>query len=308
MKSKTLKELRAHAKARGLKGYSKWTKDELVRRLEEPKAAHTVEAIAPLRARAPAKKPEAREMKRSAPAFPAAAPPTTSASKAASPQAAAAHAPTQPPAPSGSANEEERVEGAKYALRPNGKHAPQPPVDLGEDIDRLPALTDPALCLLSQKPGVLYAYWLLPPGESNRRSDYMLRLCRSVAEALQVYDEIAVSMERGGWYFQVPQDVGGQEVFVELGYYQDGKFVAAQGQSTARLPSLYASTRTDHRWWISEEDFARMYAAGGGVIAGTRRYGWSGSIGSPAAAPGAPSSAQNPPEKRMAWPGGVSSR
>lgn len=206
-----------------------------------------------------------------------------------------------------SINEEERVEGAKYALRPNGTPAPQPPVDLGEDIDRLPALTEPALCLLSQKPGVLYAYWLLPPGESDR-SDYKLRLCRSTAEALQVYEEIPVPVERGGWYFQVPENVGGLEVFVQLGYYQDGKFIAAQWQSTARLPSLYASTRTDHRWWISDEDFARMYAAGGGVVAGARRYGWSGSTSSPAAAPGAPSSPQSQTEKRMTWPGNVSSQ
>jgi hypothetical protein len=334
MTSKTLKELRADAKARGLKGYSKWTKDELVRRLEEPRAAHTLAAIEPLRARASAK-PEVRQTTRAAPSFPTASVSAASASRTTErsppppPQVASSSkrfesrstakaravrspAPTQAAPPqrveARSVNEEERVEGAKYALRPNGTPAPQPPIDLGEDIDRLPALTEPALCLLTQKPGVLYAYWLLPPGETNRRDDYKLRLCRSAAEALQVYEEIPVQFERGGWYFHVPQEVGGHEVLVQLGYYQDGKFIAAQWQSTARLPSLYASTRTDHRWWISDEDFARMYLASGGVAAGVRGYGWSGSISSPAAAPGAPSSPQSQTEKRMAWPGNVSSR
>lgn len=306
----TLKELRAHAKARGLKGYSKLAKEELLRLLGEAKTPDASTRVSePARVIPTPKKSTDTPMARAAPSFPAPTVAELSVREHAAEQPIPSPATLAPTAEPRSASTEEWVEDAKYALRPNGKHAPLPGPDLGEDIDRLPALAEPTVCLLSQKPGVLHAYWLLPAGDApERRKDYKLRLTRSGLETLHVYEEVPVQAERGSWYFHVPENVGGHEMAVQLGYYQDGKFVSAQGRSTARLPSLHASARTDHRWWVSEADFARMYAAGGGVVAGARRYEWAASIGSPSAAPGAPSAAPAEREERMAWPGGVSSR
>ncbi len=309
MKRTTLKELRAQAKARGLKGYSKLAKEELLRLLGEPRTPDASTRVSePTSVATERGKSTTSPTTRTAHAFPAPTVAEVGARVNAREQRTPPRAMPAATIESRPASTEEWVEGAKYALRPNGKPAPQPGPDLGEDIDRLPALAEPMVCLLSQKPGVLHAYWLLPADVPERRKDYKLRLTRSGLETLHVYEEIPVQVERGTWYFHVPENAGGQEMAVQLGYYQDGKFVSAQGQSTARLPSLHASARTDHRWWVSEADFARMYAAGGGVVAGARRYEWAASIGSPSAAPGAPSSAPAEREERMAWPGGVSSR
>lgn len=299
MKEKTLKELRVRAKALGLKGYSKMTKEELLRRLGRATSS-SVEAppsVVARRKRRAAPRVNARE-KTSAARMPVAKP--AARTVAAHVERPPATPSTSVPAPLASdVTTEELVEGAKYTLRPNGRPAPMPPADLGEDIDRLPALTEPAVCLLPQKPGVLYAYWRLPSGEVAQRGDYRLRLCRTMANALQVCDEVAVQLDRGGWYFHLPDDVGVHEILVQLGYYRDGEFIAAQGQGTARIPSLYASTRTDHRWWISAEDFERLYLLSGGVIDAARGYRWSTSISSPSGA--------HTPNERMAWPGGGSS-
>lgn len=304
MKDETVKELREQAKARGIKGYSKLTKDQLVELLSAP-------ASAPKAPTPRTRETERRARTRPKPGLKETKPTETVArpAKAAKPAAAAtvtasatAHTPPHQPAPASAGNgtDELLVEDAKYALRPYGEPAPPPPADLGEDIERLPALTEPMVCLLAQKPGVLYAYWLLPPGEAAQHESYRLRLCRAVTDGLEVYDEIEVRQDRGSWYFHVPAPAAGHDVLVQLGYYREGQFVSAQGQSMARLPSLYASSRTDHRWWISEDDFARMYQRAGGIVTGAHRYSWDASSSSLAGAPGAPA-------ERMVWPGGVSS-
>ncbi len=297
MKEKTLKELRARAKVLGLKGCSKLTKEELLRRLGR--------ATAPTQASPPAaavhKRPGASRTK------PRVKKPSAAVVPVAEPAAQSVAAPVDRPvatssvsiAPASDVGMEELVEGAKYALRPNGRPAPMPPVDLREDIDRLPALIDPVVCLLPQKPGVLYAYWRLPSAETARSGHYRLRLCRATPNALQVYHEVAVEHERGGWYFHLAETVGDHEILLQLGYYRDGEFVAAHSQRIARTPNLYASTRTDHGWWISTEDFERMYLRSGGVIDAGQRHRWSASAGSPSGARAA--------NERMAWPGGAGS-
>lgn len=200
------------------------------------------------------------------------------------------------------------VETAKYVTSPVKAPVTRPPAisDLVEDIDRLPDPIEPFVCLLAQKPGILYAYWRSPPEESGQPSRYMLRLARLAPNALDVYEEFPVRSERGNWYFRVDENLGGRDMVLQLGYYRDGRFITAQGQSVARLPSLYASTRTDHRWWVSEQEFASMYLRAGGVAAG-KRYQWFASTGSPTAPPGAPGPGAAP-EERLRWPGGVSSR
>ena len=164
----------------------------------------------------------------------------------------------------------------------------------------LPILGEPVVCLLPQKPGVLHAYWILPPGTGDERVEYKLRLCHAEGEAINVSEEVPVQGHRGNWYFHVAEAANTAAMLVQLGYYREGRFVSARGRSVARLPSLYASTRTDERWWVSEADFMRMYLRAGGFVTASRRFGWNASIGSPGQAPATP-------QESLAWPGGISS-
>jgi Rho termination factor, N-terminal domain len=291
LQGKTLKELQALAKSRGLKRYSGLTKQQLLRLLTASSIETTPTARRTQKARS-GKNAEAEPPKPTQPrptARPASAPPPT---VAATPGSAAS-----PAGETGAG--EEWVERSKYVSRANGRAPSETFADLGEDIDRLPTLSEPLVCLLSQKPGVLHAYWVLPPEQTGERTDYRLRLCRATGAAVDVCEEVAISARQGNWYFHVADARDWQ---VQLGYYRDGRFVAARGRSVAQLPSLYASTRTDERWWISEADFMRMYLRAGGFVTANRRFGWNASIGSPAGA-GAPG-----PTERLAWPGGVSSQ
>lgn len=290
MKSQTLKALRALARERGLKGYSKLSKEELLRRLQAGEERASIEA-------APASEEAA------APAPPTEAPPDT----VSYPEGGAIWwepARTVGPASTRFSSEEEQVEGTKYALAPGGEPGAGAVTDLGEEIDRLPALREPVLGLLPQKPGILHAYWVLPEGMRPGR-ELRLRLARGERERLEVWQELPLPSASGNWYFHVPETLYAHDVVLELGDYRDGAFVRAMVGSVARLPSLYASGTTDRDWPIAEEDFRRLYLRAGGFEAGARRYGWAASIGSPgAAAPPGP----GPGEERLAWPGGVSSR
>lgn len=299
MKDKTLKELRELAKARGLRGYSKLGKDELAgalagKKSEGATAAKSTTAAAPAAAnKAPRRSPAVgRETAAKSASAETARPPAPA-------RADTARAPSATTPLTGRyASAEELVEGAKYALRPNGGTPPLA-ADLGEDIDRLPTLAEPVVCLLPQKPGILHAYWVLPAGETAS-GEYKLRLCRTGPEALAVCEEIPVRGDSGSWYFHVDEQPGDGGLLVQLGYYRDGVFRSARGRSIARLPNLYASARTDERWWVREQDFLQMYLRAGGFVTAGHRFAWAGSIGSPGAA--AP-----PAEQRLVWPGGVSS-
>lgn len=295
MKDQTLKELRAQAKAQGLKGYSRMSKDELLKSLAQS-AAHKTET--PSRA-----EPGAQSRPKSAPPqTPPAARRTPGTENATGVTAAS----KEPSVTTEAVSIEEIVETAKYVTSPVHRAPTALPVtDLQEDIDRLPELTGPMVCLLPQKPGILYAYWQMRP-EENHGSDNQLRLARAAPHALEVYEEVPVRSDRGNWYFHLDENLGARDMVLQLGSYRDGRFITAQGQSVAQLPSLYASTRTDHRWWVSEQEFASMYARAGGVVGPGRRYQWFASTGSPVGAPGAPG--PGAPEERLQWPGGVSSR
>lgn len=314
MAAKTLKELRTLARSRGLKGYSKLSRIELERLLaanggqkpEAPKktASSRKKNPAPVRS-----KPAAAY----AAAKPARATETTRAGGRKKP--ASSVKPAAVPAATTSApatywageiydvyNEEQRVENAKYATVPPGNMAPAAvAADLGEDIDKLPVVTEPVLCLLPQKPGVLHGYWVTPPGTVPDLKSLKLRLGRLNGEALEIIEEIPLPGGQGHWYFHLDESADVGEVYLQLGYYgPDGRFVTATRRGIARIPSLYASGSVDRLWWISEEQFRAMYLRAGGFVQGPR-LGWAASIGSPGGAPGAPSG-------RLAWPGGVSSQ
>jgi len=267
MNTKTLAELRALAKIMGLKGYSKLPKEELRRLLD---SAH--KNAAPPNNRAAAKQPPAQRAVSGESETPVAKPVS----------AAPAPAPVV-------AGDEERVEIAKYAVTPPGVPFAEPALgtDLYEDIDYRPSLTEPLLCLLPQKPGILHAYWALAPGTAARQPGLRLRFARVIADTLEVLEEFALPQEHGQWYFHMDLDAGPGAFYVQLGYYDPaGRFVTAIRRGIARIPSLYASSRVDRLWWIGEEQFRAMYLRAGGFARGMR-LGWAASIGSPGAAPAA---------------------
>jgi hypothetical protein len=285
MKTKTLKQLRDLAKARGLKGYTRLAKLELVRLL-----ARVLSAAKKLASKT-AKAKSSKKKQRAAPA----------ANKTVVRRRAWSKSPAREPSPTvgtPALSDEQRVETAKFAVTPPGVAFSEPAFgpDLGEDIDRLPALSEPMLCLLPQKPGILHGYWWLPPGMFHVPATHMLRLGRLVGETLEIVQEFPLPQANGRWYFQLDATVDTGALYLQLGYYQaDGSFVSAIRRGISRIPSLYASERTDRRWWVSDAQFRAMYLRAGGFPQGTR-LGWTASIGSPGAQAVSPG--------RLVWPGG----
>lgn len=296
MVSKTIAELRALAKSRGLKGYSKLSIAELQRALAQPNkpAASKAKKSKPAMKKTAAK-PAARAARR---------PPTKkTAVRPARVPAVPASAPEEPavnlmPGAARLSSDEERVEDAKYAVTPRGIAVSLRPsvTDLGEDIERLPVLREPALCLLPQKPGVLHAYWVLEPGAATRQPGMKLRLCRIADDTLHVMQEIPLPGERGHWYFHIDDQSEPGGFYAHLGYYRDtGEFVTAIHRGIARIPGLYASGRTDRQWWISDQKFREMYLRAGGFVTGAQ-LGWTASIGSPRGG------------ERLGWTNAISSK
>ncbi|MBI3570627.1 MAG: hypothetical protein HY082_05935 [Gammaproteobacteria bacterium] len=307
MPTKNLKELHTLARTRGLRGYSKLSRSELEKLLSrhgrrKPVVAGKTGKTAP-------KKPAVRARSRST--TPTTAARTKKKRPGARPAARVAPPAAPPLAPKWEwatdtqhqSTDEERVESAKYAIVPPGTAVPRDEtVDLNEDIDNLPPINEPMLCLLPQKPGVLHGYWVMPSGTITYSRALKLRLGRIARDSYEIIDEITLPHERGHWYFHVDgaADIGA--VYLQLGYYEPGgSFVSATRRGIARIPSLYASKRTDRLWWVSEEQFRAMYRRAGGYEHGPR-LGWAASIGSPGGAPGAP------PSGRLAWRGNISSQ
>ncbi len=276
MPSKTLEELRAEARALGLTGYSRLTKKELLALLARSKrTAARAAKPAPGKKRIAGKKPEI--------------PPPVHPEPATVLSPELAHI----------SSEEERVETAKYAVvAPGVALGPRRLDDLREDIDLLPALHQPFLCLLPQKPGILHAYWVLPPGFDVGRT--RLRLCHAADDALEIVEEIELPGGRGQWYFHIPEGHDTGAWCVHLGHYDAaGRFVSSIERAVARIPSLYATGNIDRRWWLSEAQFRAMYLRAGGIVR-TGQLAWTGSVSSPGP--------HRQPGERLAWPGGVSSQ
>jgi len=259
---KTVDELRKLASARGLSGYSKLRKNELVRLLQAGRQTSA----------------GVRPVKKHAKAGATGTPPAQSAKQT----------PAGEPVKSAPANgqhAEQRIESSKYALTTPG----QPPVeqrfatDLGEDLDYLPAASEPVVCILPQKPGVVHAYWSLSPPLPAPVNELRLRLGRLVAEGVEIVEEIRLSSERGHWYFHVPESVSSGDYYLHLGSYRDGHFVTAIRRGIARIPRLFASAEIDRRWWVDEDRFREMYLRAGGELR-RGRLAWPGSSSSPGGA------------------------
>lgn len=283
MSKRTVQELRATARARGLVGYSKLRKEDLLRLLAgkrnskraKPKARPPAAAGAS-RKRASVKVSPAKKKRTSRLAA------KKRAVKLAKPRALSEPAPqVRTRTPAASANQE-RIEDAKYSTTLPDLELTLPflSVDLGEDIENLPPLPEPLLGLLPQKPGILHGYWALEPGSMKRQPGLCIRLCRIRDRVLEVLDEIPLPSESGSWYFHLGELPADTELYVQLGYYaHDGAFVGTLRRGIARVPSRNASARTDSEWWISETDFRRMYVRSGGRIENATPV-WSASVSS----------------------------
>ena len=296
MATKTLKELRAAAKARGIKGYSTMSRGALELRLagaDKPKAAPAKSAK-----KSPEKTKPAQV--KTKPARPAAKSARTAGGI--KPPAPFVPVPEKPAETHRLSSDEERVENAKYAtVLPGGVTPSIVTTDLGEDIDNMPPVAEPMLCLLPQKPGVLHGYWVVPANIAPDMNTLKLRLGRIAGDTQEIIQEIALSRERGHWYFHLDESENVGAVYLQLGYYgPDGRFVTATRRGITRIPSLYSSQRTDRLWWVSEEQFRAMYLRAGGVVRGSR-LGWAASISSPGGVRGVSS-------ERLAWPGNISSQ
>lgn len=257
MQEKTLAELRALAKARGLAGYSKMHKDELLRALAAARPStprrKTATPTASRRSRAAKPKdrphPRTRKKRRPAPAEPA---------------------PHERARTTDARDEEQRIEDAKFVMTPPERVASTADFgrrDRGEDVDRLPALTAPSICLLPQTPEVLYAYWILESGRLQREPDLRLRLSSASAHGSEVLQEMPLTTERGRWYFHVDAGLADCEISLQLGRYRaGGGFEVILQYDLQRLPRSTASGTVDPAWSSSEHDFQEMYGRAGGTL------------------------------------------
>lgn len=190
------------------------------------------------------------------------------------PQAAAATAPAAGAAPA-----------AATAPAPKTAAAAGPAPVLHEDIDRLPPPREPQLGLLAQRPGVVQAYWVLPPELTHMLPPLRLRLLRAGAPHEAPIAELPLAAGSGQHYFHIAEDVDPGSVYLELGYYDSGqRFVNAIGSRLAHVPSLYAAQPA-----ASDSRFRALHLHAGGFER-DGRLGWDASITSPAAPFSAPSS------------------
>ncbi|MEK6771256.1 MAG: hypothetical protein AABY62_06425 [Pseudomonadota bacterium] len=266
--TRTVEELRQLARRRGLSGYSKMRKPELLRLLPaDDKPAASAMPGKKQKTAGPAKKPSGSALKREITNKPAAA------------------VSTRPSTTVDDAPAEQRVESSKYALIPPGQFPFQQSfaADLGENLEHLPSASEPVICLLPQKPGLLHAYWALPPPLPAPLGELRLRLGRLAAEGVEIVEEIGLSSARGHWYFHVPDSVSSGDYYLHLGSYRDKNFVTAIRRGIARAPRLFASAEIDRRWWIDDDRFREMYLRAGGVLR-LGRLAWPGSASSPGGA------------------------
>lgn len=268
MKTETTEALRAVAKKLGLTGYSKLRKDELIKLIAKQKRKTGTTSATKSRSAASRKVTTPKKSNRR--------PAKSTSATLAKPSAVS----SVKSAPRMVAEAEQQVESAKYAFALPGAPEPTYAADLGEDINHLPVIREPLLCLLPQKPGVLHGYWALPPASLIAGQSARLRLATQDGDRLTILGEHPVPTERGHCYFQVGGSVELGTVYLQLGHYQpDGEFVSIIQHGIARIPSLYASTQTDRRWWVSDAQFRAMYRRTGGLERDAQ-LGWAGSASS----------------------------
>jgi len=241
MEDKSVKVLREMARELGITGYSKLRKDELISELKAAQKSRRADA-----GRKSGSETGSRKVKK------AAATKSTKPAKATKPVPTVASHTAQ--------NEEQRIENAKFVTGPVGAtQQTQYPPDLGEDIENLPALSEPRLTLLMQKPGVLLASWFLSAGQSARQPDLRLRLGVLADKRFNVSQEVEVKQDRGNYYFHVDPSWPPYEIYLQVGYYEaSGRFAIAIHRGIVRLPRLLAMTALGVNWGLDEAEFEQV--------------------------------------------------
>jgi hypothetical protein len=265
MDTKSVKELKELAKKLGIAGFSKLRKDELV------KAIKTAEAKA---ARAAKKAASGKASKKKVPSSKTAGKKQTGktvakkvAKKKSGKKATAKPQPESIARAGAEQGEEELIESAKYFTTPAGAgaiHGQYPP-DLGEDIESLPALKEPRLTLLSQKPGVLLARWELEHGRS-RSGGLLLRLGLLADKQFHVKQEVPVASDAGSHYFHVDPTWPPHAIYLQLGSYNaSGEFGIALRRGIVRLPRLFAASSLNVNWALTADEFEYVVKQSGSL-------------------------------------------
>lgn len=293
MPEKTVAELRSLAKARGISGYSKMRKAELLAQLEranprkvsKPVTAKRTKPAKPARksvgtSKAPAvrsagaSRPSRRSPKKSTVPRPRAASSHTGKAiperMVAPPRDVAPRHQTRPATVSVSTSPTIARSPPSHepAWPPAWWRRPETPERakfagpgvvaasdprLHEDIDTLPPLRRRRLVLFPQKPGVLHAYWTL--GSEQAPGPLFLRLGRSQGTQFVSVTEVPVAGGHGNYYFHISADIVFHDALVQLGYYRDGQFITLMQSGLTRL----AHKLTAPGWWLSEALFRRRF-------------------------------------------------
>lgn len=255
MQEKTVKELRNLAREMEIPGYSRMRKKDLIQAIQHAAARHTELS-----------KQVATTALNTSGDYPR---PAVITGKSSTRQDKTSRSGTTAPEPVRQLDDEQRVEDAKYVTTAPGVPLPESEYasGLNEDIDTLPPVNGPRLNLLPQKPGLYHAYWTLEPGHLQRQPDLRLRLLAVDPGSAELLGEVPLPGDQGHWYFHTDPSLSSHKIYLQLGYYpNEGEFVTAIEHGTVRIPSLTASSRTDRNWWISDDEFRRLYLQAGGRL------------------------------------------
>lgn len=158
---------------------------------------------------------------------------------------------------------------------------PKPAGAIREDIEQLPPPpADAVLCVLPQKPGVIYVYWILGGNLTTRPPNAMLRLVSEHDGSIQVLAQIPLPAIAGDHYFHtdIRQEPG--DVHAEIGSYAaDGTFHASLRRNVAGIPSVKTlSTESVPRTAVDQR-FRELYQHAGAPVTESA-LGWDGSVSS----------------------------
>jgi len=244
LNDKTMTELRALARIRGLRGYSKLRKRDLMKLLQNSRSAN-----------APGDpKPSKRSQPRSDRKTHLLAPAPRPGPPALEPGSLAPNIDNAQNRP------DPRADRTKFSPGPAAPGARRPVhrADNSDPITSRPALHAPRLVALPQKPGILHVYWRLP---EDPVAELRLRIVRIDRGGDGIVSEIIPMTAEGNAYIQVPETADMVEYRAELGRNcGEGNFDLVVPSVVTRTPRNEPSIDGDTRWWISGEEFRSRFA------------------------------------------------
>jgi hypothetical protein len=141
------------------------------------------------------------------------------------------------------------------------------------------------LQVMVRDPNWVFLYWELPDAARRAAPAGATWVIRFLDVRRGEVREIPVEPEAANWYAPVaPQS----ELETELGVYGgDGEYRTVLRGNPVRMPPLSVSDEIDPNWYVSDEEFFRLFVAG--------------QEGRPTSASGRPV-AQRPVEEYATWP------